>query len=161
MRLRERALGDARGMGRLAAALVTAVALAGCAGDGDDRLSREEFVERATTICMRAEERIAALEEPASVAELGGYARDAREITEQGVSDLRELQPPEELADGFRRYLESGDEVVALLGELEDAAAAGDEAEARRVAEEIAESADVQGAARAAGIPECESTDES
>lgn len=161
VRLGDRARGDANGMRLLCATLLAVPALAGCAGGGgDDRLSREEFVERATAICMRAEERIAELEEPASVAGLGDYAREARAITEEGVSELRELEPPEELEAGFRRYLESGDEVVALLGELEDAASAGDEAGARQVAEEIAESADAQGAARAAGIPGCESTEE-
>lgn len=161
VRLRRAARGDAEDMRRLVAALATAAALAGCAGGEDERLSREEFVEQATAICARAEERIEELEEPESVAELGDYASEAAEITEAAVADLRGLAPPEELEPGFRRYLESGDEVVALLGELEEAAQAGDEAEARRVAAEIAETASVQDAARAAGIPGCESTDES
>lgn len=143
-------------MRRICAAAALALALAGCAGDGEERLSREEFVEQATAICTRAEERIGALEQPETVAELGEYAREARAITEEGVSDLRELEPPEDLEQGFRRYLESGDEVVALLGELEEAAESGDEAEARRVAEQIGESADAADAARAAGVPDCE-----
>ena len=160
-RLPLRTCGDAKSMRRLCALLLTAAVLAGCAGGEDERLSREEFVEQATAICARAEERIGELPQPASVAELGTYAREARSITAEGVAELRELEPPEELEDGLRRYLESGDEVVGLLGELEEAASAGDEAEARRVAEQIAESADAQEAARAAGIPDCEADGDS
>lgn len=137
-------------------ALALAAAVAGCAGGGGERLSREEFVEQATAICSRAEERVGALAEPETIEEVETYAREARVITEEGVSDLRELEPPEELEDGFDSYLEQGDEVVALLGELERSAAAGDEAEARRISGRIADAADAQAAARAAGIPECE-----
>ena len=138
--------------------VVLAVGLAlGVAGCGDDeRLSRTEYVDRATAICDRAEQRIGELREPASVEDLAEYARDARAITEEGVADLRELEPPEPLEDGFDRYLESADEVVGLLEELEDAAAAGDAAEARRIAGEIGESAEARDAARAAGIAACE-----
>ncbi|HET9507878.1 MAG TPA: hypothetical protein VFO81_08030 [Gaiellaceae bacterium] len=142
-------------MRALLPALALAAAVAGCAGGGE-RLSREEFVEQATAICSRAEERVGALVQPENVEEVETYAREARAITEEGVSDLRELEPPEELEDGFERYLEQADEVVALLGELERSAAAGDEAEARRLSARIADAADAQAAARAAGIPACE-----
>lgn len=136
--------------------VLCALGLAGCGGGGDDRLSRAEFVDRATAICARAEERIGELAEPGSVEELAAYAREARTITKDGVADLRELAPPEELEAGFDRYLESADEVVGLLDELEQAADSGDEAESRRIAAEIGASADAQDAARAAGIAACE-----
>jgi hypothetical protein len=147
--------GDVRGVRRAALALGLALGLAGCGGD-DERLSRAEFVDRATAICERAEERIGELGEPGSVEELAVHAREARTITEEGVADLRELEPPEPLEDGFERYLGSADDVVGLLGELERAAEAGDEAEAARIARRIGESAETQGAARAAGIEACE-----
>lgn len=143
-------------MRRIWTLAAAAAVLAGCAGTAEERLSRDEFVAEATAICTRAEERLDELDVPTGVDELEAYARDAREITAEGVDDLRALEPPEELEDGFERYLASGDEVVGLLEELEGAAADGDEAEARRLAERIAESADAQEAARAAGIPACE-----
>jgi hypothetical protein len=142
-------------MRALLPALALAAAVAGCAGGGE-RLSREEFVVEATAICSRAEERVGALAPPENVQEVETYAREARAITEEGVSDLRELEPPQELEDAFDSYLEQADEVVALLGELERSAAAGDEAEARRISGRIADAAEAQAAARAAGIPECE-----
>ena len=141
---------------KLALGLVLALFLAGCGGDGDERLSRAEFVDRATAICERAEERIGELGEPGSVEELAGYAQEARSITEESVGELRELEPPEALAQGFDRYLERADEVVGLLEELEGAAEDGNSEEALRIAGEIGTSAEAQGAARAAGIPACE-----
>jgi uncharacterized protein YhdP len=153
--LRRRDHGDAQEVGWLAI-IAAAAALAGCAGEADERLSREELAEQAAAICNRAEERLSALREPEDVADVEGYARDAQAITQEGLDDLRDLEPPEELEEAFARYLEQADEVVALLGELEDAAAAGDEAEARRLSVRIAEAAEARAAARAAGIPACE-----
>jgi len=140
----------------LALALALVLVLAGCGGDEDERLSRAEFVDRATAICERAEQRIGELGEPGSVEELAGYAREARAITEESVGELRELDPPEALEPGFDRYLERAGEVIELLGELEGAAEDGDSEEALRIAGQIGTSADAQGAARAAGIPACE-----
>jgi hypothetical protein len=137
-------------------ALCCAPGLAGCGGDGDERLSRAEFVERATAVCVRAEERIGELAEPGSEDELAAYAREARAITEEGVADLRELEPPDQLEQGFDRYLERADRVVDLLEELEGAAEEGDSEAARRIAGQIGTSAEAQEAARAAGIAACE-----
>ena len=133
-----------------------ALALAGCGGDDDERLSRAEYVDQATAICERAEERIGELGEPATIEELGAYAQEGQTITEEAVAGLRGLEPPEQLEDGFDRYLERAEEVVELLGELEEAAEAGDEAEAARIAGRIGESAEARRAARAAGLAACE-----
>lgn len=138
----------------LGVALCCAPSVAGCGGD--ERLSRTEFVERATAVCARAEEQIGGLAAPASEDELAAYAREARAITEQSVADLRELEPPEPLERGFDRYLERAHEVVDLLEELEGAAADGNSEEARRIAGQIGTSAEAQEAARAAGIAACE-----
>ena len=135
--------------------LCCAPGLAGCGGGGE-RLSRAEFVERATAVCARAEERIGGLAEPGSEDELAAYAREARQITADGVADLRELEPPEALEEAFDRYLERADGVVDLLEELEGAAEDGNSEDALRIAGQIGTSADAQEAARAAGIAACE-----
>ena len=151
-----RGAGQCEGVRAFLPALASAAALAGCAGSGDDRLSREEFVEQATAICERAEQRIGELDPPTSVDDLGTYASEARSITEDGLNDLEGLEPPEELEEGFDRYLDQGNDVVEVLEELEQAAESGDEAEAQRLAGELGESADAQQAARDAGLPGCE-----
>ena len=133
-----------------------ALGLAGCGGDGDEQLSRAEFVEQATAICDRAEERLREVGEPGSIEELESYAGEAQTITDDTVAELRELAPPEPLQDGFDRYLERIEEVIGLLDELEQAAGSGDAAESSRIAGEIGDSTEAQDAARAAGIPACE-----
>jgi hypothetical protein len=143
-------------MRRFALLVALAPALAGCGGDGDEQLSRAEFVQQATAICDRAEERLRELGEPGSLEELEAYAREAQTVTNDSVADLRELAPPEQLQGGFDRYLERADEVIALLDELEQAAGSGDAAESSRIAGEIGDSTEAENAARAAGIPGCE-----
>jgi hypothetical protein len=136
--------------------LLAAVALAGCGGDGE-RLTREEYVEQATAICARVEERVEALGEPQSPAEVETLGRELRDALGDGLDELRELEPPEELAEPFERYLEAGDDVVEQLDRLTAAAADGDRAGVERAAaagDELGRQA--AELAATAAIPGCE-----
>jgi hypothetical protein len=136
---------------RLASVVVLgALALGGC-GEGE-RLSRPEFVRQATAICRPVERRLEALPRPQSLPELETYAQQAKELTDGGVEQLRELRPPEALEDAYDRYLDRAERVVELLGELEAAAADDDAGEAQRLLGEIGESAQTRELAEAAGI---------
>jgi hypothetical protein len=134
--------------------LLVTLAAGGC-GEGD-RLSRQEFVREATEICSPLERELEALPQPQSLSDLGTYARQAGELTEEGLERLRELRAPEALERPFERYLTRVEDVVDLLDELEAAAARDELDEAQRLTEEIAEVGDAQNLARAAGIPACE-----
>ena len=141
---------------RLASLLLAAAALAGCGG-GSDRLTREEFVEQATAVCAGVEERVDALGEPQSLAEIEALGRELRDALGDGLEELRELEPPEELAEPFERYLASGDEVIEQLDRLIEAAAAGDRAAVERAVaagNELGRPA--AELAAAAAIPGCE-----
>ena len=141
---------------RLASLLLATVALAGCGG-GSDRLTREEFVEQATAACARVEERVDALGEPQSLAEVETLGRELRGALGDGLEELRELEPPEELAGPFERYLATGDDVLEQLDRLAEAASAGDRAAVERAAaagDELGRQA--AELAAAAGIPGCE-----
>jgi hypothetical protein len=141
---------------RLGLALLSASVLAGCGG-GDDRLSRAEFVERATAVCDSFDERVDALGEPQSLAEIETLGQELGEILDEGLAELRELEPPEELEEPYERYLASGDEVADQLDELVAAAAAGDrEAVERAAADGEAISERAVALAEAAAIPGCE-----
>jgi hypothetical protein len=143
-------------MARIALVLVSAAALAGCGGD-DDRLTREEFTRQATAICDDLERRTEQVDEPRSPADVDDFAADLRAIVEDGLSDLRELRPPEDLEQPYERYLESGEELRAELERMAEAAADGDAAGVQAAVErgeELSESAG--GLARDAGIPGCE-----
>jgi hypothetical protein len=139
-------------VGRRVASIVALAALAagGC-GEGD-RLSRQEFVRQATAICTPVKRQLEALPRPQSLPELETYAQEAKELTEDGVEQLQELRPPEELEEPYDRYLARAERVVELLDELEDAAADDDAAEAQRLVRDIGEAAATGEAADAAGI---------
>lgn len=141
---------------RSALALLSALLLAGCGGGGD-RLSRAEFVEQATAICDSFDQRVDALAEPQSLEEIETLGQELGEILDEGLAELRELEPPEELEEPYDRYLASGDEVADQLDELVEAAADGNQAAVGRAATEgeaISERA--VALAAAAAIPGCE-----
>lgn len=104
-----------------AIAALGAVSVAGCGGD--DGPSNEEFVSQANAICERHTERI---EAAASEALAGGELPDPREfgkvaqqtiipeITAQ-VEELRELEPPDEAADEYDRFVDSAEQARRRL----------------------------------------------
>jgi len=144
------------GFSPLCALTICALLLAGCGG-GDERLSRAEFVEGATAICDSVDQRVEALGEPQSLEEVETLGQELGEILDEGLGELRELEPPEELEEPYARYLESGDEVADQLDELVAAAAAGDQAAVERAANDGEAISDRAVAlAAAAGIPGCE-----
>ena len=108
-------------------------------GDGDDRLSREEYVRQADAICADYEERLARLGDPASIADLATVAGRALPIAREGVARLRELRPPEELARRVDQWLERNERNVALVGELREAARSGDVTHVQEVASALAD----------------------
>ena len=107
-----------------AAALVAVVALTACAGE--DRLSREELVERASQICRDANSRLDDLPEPQGIDGIAAYARDAEKIVGGAVGDLRELEPPEELEADYGRWLDANDDILAALEDLQEVDADAD-----------------------------------
>jgi hypothetical protein len=109
-------------------------------------------VRQATAICTPVQRQLEALPQPQSLPELETYAQEAKELTEDGVEQLQELRPPEELEEPYERYLGRAERVVELLDELEDAAADDDAAEAQRLLRDIGEAAETGELADAAGI---------
>ncbi len=55
------------------------------------------------------------------------YAEDASTALEDGLADLRELEPPEELEEDYDAWLATGDDAVDRIGELRAAAEAEDQ----------------------------------
>jgi cysteine sulfinate desulfinase/cysteine desulfurase-like protein len=120
----------------LAAVLAAvATATASCRnGDGDGRLSREEFLRRADAICADYDARLARLGNPASIAELGRLAARALPIAREGVAKLRALEPPEELARDVERWLARNDENVSRIAAIGEAAQADDATRVQEIA---------------------------
>lgn len=131
------------------------VALAGCGGGGD-RLTTEELGTQADAICAKYEKRIEALAEPQSLEGVETLAEEAKPIVEDGVKELDDLQPPEELEDKYDRWIEVNHDSVEAIDELKDAAASGDERRVQQVAEDAArKERQADALAREIGLDEC------
>lgn len=114
--------------------------MAGCGGDGDggERLSHRQLASRADAICRRFERQIDALAQPRSMGELAQFAREAKAIFEDGLDELRALEPPEDVEATYDEWIAIGDDTVRALDRAIDAAEDGDEAEVLRIQEETA-----------------------
>lgn len=141
----------------LSGALLGALVLAGCGGDGgEDRLTREAFVEQASKVCRDSNTRIEAIDEPEGIDDVAGFVDRATAELDKGLGELRDLRPPEELQADFDRFLELGEQTRGVAGELKKAAAAGDE-EALQAAGEKGDRIDAESdrVARRIGLDAC------
>jgi hypothetical protein len=144
---------------RRAVTLVVFAALAAGCG-GEDRLSREEYIQRADATCKKYEDRLKSLEQELqrtdSPQEAAKVIDRALPIIREGVGELRDLRPPEELEGKTDEWLDLNDENTKTLEELRDAAEAGDEqkiAELARDADENEKRGDA--IAREIGLDAC------
>ena len=114
--------------------LAGAFALAGCGGE--DRLSKEEFVQKADATCEKYEKRLEPLErqltQVESIEEAARIIDRAIPVVREGVAELRKLEPPEDLEGKVDRWLDLNEENTETLEQLRDAAKQGDE---KRIAE--------------------------
>jgi hypothetical protein len=143
------------GWAKTLAIVLGAAALAGCGGGGE-RLTKDELVAKADSICGKYEKKLDALAEPQSMAEVESLAEEAKPIVADGVDELDQLRPPEELGDEYDRWIVLNRDSVDAIEELKDAAADGDEARVQQVVQEAARNekeADALG--RQIGLGEC------
>ena len=128
-------------MRRSVLVLAGAFALAGCGGE--DRLSKEEFVQKADATCKKYEKRLEPLErqltQAQSIEEAGKIVDRAIPVVREGVRELRELEPPEDLEGKVDRWLDLNEENTETLEKLRDAAKQGDEKKIAELAQEADE----------------------
>jgi ABC-type glycerol-3-phosphate transport system substrate-binding protein len=141
-------------------ATLSAAVLAACGG-GDassERLSEEEFREQANAICTDYNEQIADLGSPASPEDIPDYVERGIPIIEEGIAKLRELNPPEELADDYDRMLDETEKTIPVARQLSEAAA-DEDAEAVQEAISLGQEADAESdrIAREMGLESCAS----
>lgn len=138
---------------------VLAVALTGCGGNGDgERLSADEFRQRANAICAEYDEKLSALGDPQSPADIPQYVEEAVPLIEQGLAELRAVNPPEELQDDYDAMLDETAKAIPAARRLSEAAADQDAAAVQEAIEEgqRADEASDRIAARL-GLDECSS----
>jgi Tfp pilus assembly protein PilP len=114
--------------------LAVLVLAAGCGGD--DRLSREEFVSEAEAICEDFDQRVNEVDEPESADDVERYVNEVRPVVEDGLDELRELQPPEEFEERWDVLMARNDDGLEALDDLAQAGANGDEARVQEISED-------------------------
>lgn len=111
---------------RMLALLFACLALAACGGD--DNGSSDEFLSQANAICADYGAKIAAIPPPVEgLDEWAAIAADMSDQLEASVNELRLLEPPEDLTDGFADWVGMRADILATMRGVQDAANIHDE----------------------------------
>jgi hypothetical protein len=133
------------------AALVLAAGCGGGAGGGS-----EDFAKQANAICTDVESQIDEIDTPTTLDELADSTEEVQVIFEGGLDDMRQLEPPSEFQDEFDEFISLNEEKLAALGDLADAARAGDVAKVEQITDEgVKTEARSDKLARGFGAPAC------
>jgi hypothetical protein len=109
---------------RIILGLSLAALLSGCGGDDDgDRLSAEEFRTQANAICAEYNQKVTDLGEPPSPEEIPGYVDSVIPVVEDGLAELRDLNPPAELEEDYNAMLDEVAKAIPAARALGEAAA--------------------------------------
>ena len=143
----------------LAGALTVLLAACGGGSGQEEQLTADQFRQQADAICKQYEDRIDALGNPRSLADLGDFVERAVPIIEEGNGKLRALQPPEELADDWSRAMELQDQNLGVAKDLEQAIQDKDTPKVQELLAKLdATDAQSNRIARSMGLEECGQT---
>ncbi len=138
----------------IALGVTAAILVAGCGGD--DRLTREEFVSEADAVCEEFDQRLEDVPGAESADDVERFVDEARPVIEDGLDELRALQPPEELEEQWNAIMDNNDDALELLDDLSQAAASADEARIQELSEEASrKDAETDRMAQAIGLENC------
>lgn len=116
-----------RALSRRLTAIATVVLLvAACGGGGG--VSAEDFLDELEDICRDIERDLDRLDDPDSYESLAALAGDARDIIEDGLDAMNELEVPEDLQRDVDDFLELVEENSDIIRDLGRAAADQDDA---------------------------------
>lgn len=161
-------------MTRLLIAMTIGLAvLAGCGGDDDDGgsgdgPSREAFVADANAICRDGEKKIdevtserqQELTQASSETEQRKVVGDLLEMTADAyrpyLDRLRDLEPPDDLAEDWSTFIDGVSEAFDLIPELADATRQNDEERLQKLTDQFSDIAgDTRPFAERAGLDDC------
>ncbi len=166
-----------RSMARLLLSLTCALALlAGCGGGDDngggggsgDALSKDEFVAQANKICREGEQKLTAvtkdstakIQQAKSAEEQKKMVADVLEDTAKQydpyLERLRDLKAPDELSDGWDKFLGGVTDAFDLIPDLADATRDGDEDKLKELTDKFTKIAgDTRPFAQTNGLKDC------
>jgi hypothetical protein len=146
-----------------ACCLVAAALLAGCGGsggDGDEGLTRAEWIAKADTLCKQSLAEVNAIPEPKTEEDFDEYLTDVLATARRFDPEFAALEPPEGDEETVRKLVSLNEEKTRLFEELVAAVRAQDAAKVQRIVNEgTAKTNEFAAAARAYGSEECAKTD--
>jgi hypothetical protein len=114
---------------RLLAGLAGAAAIAALASCGDSSsVSPEEFQSQANRVCRDVEQQLDRIQAmPPATADLAEkQAEAAVDVSQQALSNLRKIEPPEDVKETYDRYLEEREKAIGFIEDARDAAGDND-----------------------------------
>lgn len=148
-----------RSMTALAVAAI--MGMAACGGGGSDTLSEDDFIDEVNGLCADANDDLDDIADPESLSDVADFAADSSEIFTDLREALGEISAPDDLADDFADALDTIDDLIAKLGDLEEAANDDDGDEVDALVEDIGGlSDDLEGLADDLGADDCIFADE-
>lgn len=107
---------------------VPLVALALLAGCGGGRLSQEEFVSQANEICTNVNDGLREIRAPKDQSDFAPVLDEGLVVVNDGVGELRDLQPPEALDARYDAWLDKVEESAKAIEKASAAAKKNDQA---------------------------------
>jgi Flp pilus assembly protein TadD len=155
-------VGSVRGTLLWCVGLAFVLTLAGCGGQGgqsENTLTPEELRQQACGIYKKAFSQMTALEPPRSDEEIRAFIDQALPIEEEANRALQALQPPDELAADWQRFIALIDKGVGTFRDARNALHDNDVPRAGRLFAELASASEEEvTASRALGIEACVSS---
>src|SRR4029453_2098859 len=106
-----------------------ALVAAGCGG-GEDRLSEDEFLDQFDDACSETNEDLNDIQPDTDPLDCQRDAySDAQEVVDDGLAEIGDLNPPEDLDGELEDFIDSGEQLSDVLGDLVSAAEDDDEDE--------------------------------
>ena len=100
---------------------------AACGSDGDDG-EDAAFISQVNAICAEYRPKLEFLQPPAEfLDEWAAVGADMGDLLEASVNELRQLEPPEDMADEYDRWLELRTEMLTAMREVQTAGTVYDE----------------------------------
>jgi hypothetical protein len=121
-------------VGALAALTIASTA---CGGGGSDTLSEREYINELEDLCTQVNGDLEDLDDPEDYRDLVRLGEDAKDITEQGLSDLQDLKPPKDLENDHEDYVASIERTIDLTDDFIAAAEDEDDDEIAKVGADL------------------------
>jgi ABC-type transporter Mla subunit MlaD len=122
-------------------------------------LSKEDYIKQADQICAGAEKEFNDLEQPQSLEDLEGFIDQAGARTNALISDLRDLEPPDEIADEADAMLDNLEQAADSFPDLLAAAKSQDGDRIQQIDADIKANVDAANeAAQSIGLQDCGDT---